>query len=216
MTAEPRSSLERVELTLTLGDNVVDLATRALVMAVVPMPTWGREAEVLAGVRGAADSRTDLVEVPAEPRLLGPAAAAVGIPVAAQVSSAAQAAAAREAGAEALLVPAEHLADVVRCHVHAQGGQAQGDDRVQQPTDCPLAVLVARARDVPDMRGNQTATGLPIALDTVGLTGVDLVAETSLALTVGARIVRTTDVRRARRIVEVMAALLEARGGAPQ
>jgi hypothetical protein len=37
------------------------------------------------------------------------------------------------------------------------------------------------------------------------------VAEASLALAVGARVVRTGDVRRTRRVVEVMAHLLEAR-----
>ncbi|MGH9213453.1 MAG: hypothetical protein ACRD2C_22690 [Acidimicrobiales bacterium] len=44
-----------------------------------------------------------------------------------------------------------------------------------------------------------------------GRSGADAVSEESLALAVGVRLVRTGDVRRTRRVVEVMAQLLEAR-----
>ena len=44
-----------------------------------------------------------------------------------------------------------------------------------------------------------------------GLSGADAVSEESLALSVGVRVIRTADVRRTRRVVEVMAHLLAAR-----
>lgn len=53
--------------------------------------------------------------------------------------------------------------------------------------------------------------GRPVALDVTHLSGVDAVSEESLGLAVGVRLVRTTDVRRTRRVVEVMAHLLAAR-----
>jgi hypothetical protein len=50
-----------------------------------------------------------------------------------------------------------------------------------------------------------------VALDVAGLAPLDGVSEASLALSVGVRIVRTSDVRRTRRVTEVMGHLLEAR-----
>ena len=191
---------------LVLSDRKIDLSTRALVVAVVPTPRWAREAEVLAGVHGAADAGADVVEVPAEPRLLGPAASSAEVPIAARVTSVDAARAARTAGAGLLLVPTDHLA--------AAEADTSDNARENRSTDphapgSGVAVLVSHARDVPT--APTATTGAPVALDTVGLVGVDSVAETSLALAVGARLIRTSDVRRSRRVVEVMAALLEAR-----
>lgn len=183
-----------VSLSLTLGSRTLDLSTRAAVVAVVPVPRFGREAEVLAGVRSAALAGADAVEVPAEPRLLGPAAASGELPIAVQVSTPEGARAARAAGAQLLLVPADDLDEVV-------AGQG-ADDEWQ------LAVQVTTAQDGRDrVRGGD----LPVVLDTAALARVDAVSEESLALSVGVRLVRTTDVRRTRRVVEVMAHLLEAR-----
>jgi hypothetical protein len=181
-------------LDLSLGAGPIDLATRALVVAVVPTPRWGREAEVLAGVRQATEAGADVVEVPAEPRLLGPAAAAGLAPVAARVTTAAAARAAVSAGARLLLVPAPQAPSVV-------------DDPAAG--EWTLATLVT---DAPAGRDAVAADpGRPVALDVTALPPIDGVAETSLALSVGVRLVRTGDVRRTRRVVEVMARLLEAR-----
>jgi hypothetical protein len=179
---------------LSFGAGPIDLTTRALVVAVVPTPRWGREAEVLAGLRQAAEAAADVVEVPAEPRLLGPAAGAGIVPVAARVTTPDAARAAWAAGARLLLVPAPQASSVV----HDPAAD-----------EWQLATLVA------DARGGRDAVAAhpdrPVALDVTALPPIDAVAETSLALAVGVRLVRTGDVRRTRRVVEVMAHLLEAR-----
>lgn len=183
-----------VGLTLSLGGRVVDLATRALVVAVVPPPRWARETEVVAGVRAAASSGADLVEVPAEPRLVGPAAAATDVPLAARVHDAAAAEAALAAGAVLLLVPGDHVDEVV------------GDPRAEH---WQVAALVGDARSARDTAGDVPER--PVALDVTSLQGADAVSEESLAISVGARVIRTGDVRRSRRVIEVMAHLLDAR-----
>jgi hypothetical protein len=179
---------------LSFGAGPIDLTTRALVVAVVPPPRWGREAEVLAGVRQAAEAGADVVEAPAEPRLLGPAAGAGLVPVAARVSTPQAARAAWSAGARLLLVPALQAPEVA---ADPAAGEWQ------------LATLVT------DARAGRAAVAAhpdrPVALDVTGLQPVDAVAEASLALAVGVRLVRTGDLRRTRRVVEVMAHLLEAR-----
>src|SRR5262245_46928864 len=98
---------------LSFGAGPIDVATRALVVAVVPTPRWGREAEALAGVRQAAEAGADVVEVPAEPALAGPAAAADLVPVAARIGTADAARAAFAAGARLLLVPASQASSVL-------------------------------------------------------------------------------------------------------
>src|SRR6266540_3894639 len=99
MSVSPAPPVPTVSLSLQVGGHTVDLASRALVVAVVPTPRFARQAEVLAGVRSAALAGADMVEVPAEPRLLGPAAAADELPVAARASTAEAASAAWAAGA---------------------------------------------------------------------------------------------------------------------
>ena len=195
MTVSPAPPVPDVSLHLRWGDRTVDLATRAIVVGVVPSPRFGREAEVVAGVRALVAAGADVVEVPAEPRLLGPAAQAGGDqPVAAQVTTAEAAAAAWSAGARLLLVPVEHLSAV-------EAGRPEG-------VDWQFAALVTTAEAGRDQV--RDGGGL-VAIDTAALDRVDGVSEESLALAVGVRVVRTTDIRRTRRVVEVMAHLLEAR-----
>jgi hypothetical protein len=213
----PRVDLQLV-LTRPSGEaRTVDLATRALVVAVVPPPRWGREAEVLAGVAAAAEAGADVVEVPADPRLLGPAAAQGDSPVTAQVETAAAARAALAAGASFVLVPHDRLDDVV-------GSAPDDDPTASGPTNgraprpgaaadpsAPgrVVTVVATARAGRDAVAAEPTR--PVALDVAALSGADAVSEESLALAVGVRLVRTGDVRRTRRVVEVMAHLLEAR-----
>jgi hypothetical protein len=183
-----------VGTTLTLQGRDVDLATRALVVAVVPPPRWARESEVVAGVRAAAAGMVDVVEVPPEPRLLGPAARVAEVPVAARVTTPEAAAAAASAGAAVVLVPAEHV-EVVAADDRAEAWQ--------------VVTLVGEARAARDaVREDPRRV---VALDVTGRSGADAVSEESLALAVGARMIRSGDVRRTRRVVEVMARLLEAR-----
>jgi hypothetical protein len=180
---------------LTLLDRSVDLTTRAVVVAVVPTPRFGREAEVVAGVYAAASAAADVVEVPAEPRLLGPAAAKAEVPLAARVETADAARAAWSAGARLLLVPAAAIDEVV-------AGQGPADE-------WQLAAMVQTAK-----QGRDAVQAHPdrlVGLDVTGLSGADAVSEESLALAVGVRLIRTADLRRSRRVVELMAHLLEAR-----
>lgn len=201
MTVSSAPPVPDVSLHLRWGGRTVDLATRAVVVGVVPTPRFGREAEVVAGVRALAAAGADVVEVPAEPRLLGPAVQAVGdLPVAAQVTTTEAAAAAWSAGARLLLVPAERVDAVVAGRPDVEAGAA-GDA-------WQIAALVATAEAGRDQV--RDGAGL-VAIDTTALDRVDGVSEESLALAVGVRVVRTTDIRRTRRVVEVMAHLLEAR-----
>jgi hypothetical protein len=214
----PRVDLQLV-LTRPSGEaRTVDLATRALVVAVVPPPRWGREAEVLAGVAAAADAGADVVEVPADPRLLGPAAAQGDSPVTAQVETAAAARAALAAGASFVLVSHDHLDDVVasapddddRTASRPTNGRAPRPGAAADPSAPGRVVtVVATARAGRDAVAAEPTR--PVALDVTVLSGADAVSEESLALAVGVRLVRTGDVRRTRRVVEVMAHLLEAR-----
>lgn len=203
MTVQTPPAVPLVDAALTIGDRVVDLATRSLTVAVIPSPVWARESEVVAAVRAAADAGADAAEAPPEPRLLGPAAAAGLLPIAAHVSTVAAAGTATRAGASVLLAPADS-------EIAVPG--AIGDAPV-----APVVRLCRSAQAVQEVR-TQLASGLSgpgdeavVGLDALHLSGIDIVAEASLALSVGARLVRTRDVRRSRRVVEVMAALLEAR-----
>lgn len=209
--------VDPVSASLTLGDRIVDLTSRALVVSVVPSPRWARESEVLSGVRAAADSGADLVEVPADPSLLGPAAQAGFVPVAARVTTASSARAALSAGASLLLVPAESL-EVVRAGDGPQTPSGEMSPGVSwEDMAGSLAVMVRDIGGVQALRapggGPPAVTGgeSPVAFDTLHLTEVDLVAEATLALSCGARVVRTHDVRKVRRVVEVIASLLEVR-----
>jgi hypothetical protein len=195
-----------VDQALSFADRSFDLTTRAVVVAVVPTPRWGREAEVLAGLRQAAEAGADVVEVPSEPRLLGPAAAAQIVPVAARVDTVAAARAAWSAGARLLLVPDGQVAPIAAAAPDAAAPDA-ADPAAAGGWQLATLVTSARAgRDAVD-----AGTGRPVALDVAGLAPLDGVSEASLALSVGVRIVRTSDVRRTRRVTEVMGRLLEAR-----
>lgn len=183
-------------------------------VSVVPSPTWARESEVIAAVKAAAEAGADLAEVPADPRLLGPAAQAGHLPLAARATTAATARAARVAGAALVVVPAEKLADVT---AGAAAGSPAGTPQRpgQGPSgpiaSWPLAVMVQDAQAVRPAREGAELHDPVVMLDTLHMSPVDLVAEASLALSLGARMVRTNDVRRTRRVVEVIATVLEAR-----
>ena len=182
----------RVELTLQLGESTFDLRWRALVAATVPAPRFGRESEVLATVRAAAHAGADLAVASLSPQLVGPAARGGGVPVAVRVSSREAAEAALRAGAALVLVPVGLAAAA------AEAGWT--------------AALLVEDLDAIDGARSLAADGhMSLAVDTSGLPPTEALAVESAAIPSGCRLVCTTDVRRTRRVVETVAALLAAR-----
>jgi hypothetical protein len=192
----------RVELTLTLGGTSFDLRWRALVAAVVPAPRFGREGEVLAGVRTARDAGADLADVSLSPRLIGPAAGAGLVPVVVRARSIPEAAAARRAGAGLVLVPADVVADVAV----ADGPVADG----------PVAVVIDDVCHLERARAVAERHGVALAIDVTARVSAGAMALESAAIAGGCRVVCTADVRRTRRVVETVAALLAARREVPE
>ncbi|HET6951908.1 MAG TPA: hypothetical protein VFI47_16120 [Acidimicrobiales bacterium] len=209
-SSAPVLPVPRIDLRWALPGHVVDLATRALVVGVVPAPRFGREGEVIATATALAAAGADLVDVSLPPRLIGPVAALAargdGPPVVVRVGSPDEAGAARRAGAQAIIAPAGLVAEIAR----GDGGAPAG------PTAC-LVTDVAR----PATAGAATeALALPLAVDVSAWSGGEALARETLAIAGGCRLVVTSDPRRTRRVVEVMAALLDARrsgaGGEPE
>jgi hypothetical protein len=182
----------RVELTLQLGDSTFDLRWRALVAGVVPAPRFGRESEVLATVRAAGQAGADLAVASLPPRLIGPAARAGGVPMAVKVSSLDEARVALGAGAALVLVPVDLAAAA------AEAGWT-------------AAMLVDDLGAIDRARSLAEDHPMPLAVDSSGLPPTEALAVESAAIPSGCRLVCTTDVRRTRRVVEAVAALLAAR-----
>ena len=197
MIVPATSPVPRVDLTLTLGGTSFNLRWRALVAAVVPAPRFGRESEVLAGVRTARDAGADLADVSLSPRLIGPAAGAGLVPVVVRVRSIAEAAAARRAGASLVLVQADVLADLA-------------------VADGPVAVVIDEVGKLGRARAVAERHGVAVAIDVTGRLPVDVMATESAAIAGGCRMVCTADVRRTRRVVETLAALLAAHREVPE
>ena len=184
--------LPQVELALTLGGTAFDLRWRALVGAVVAAPRFGRENEVLAAVRVAGQAGADLAVTSLPPRLVGPAIRAGGLPVAARVSSLDAAEAAADVGAALVLAPAELMEAVADAGV-------------------PVARLVDDLADVDRARSQVGDRPVPLAIDTSAMsTREEALAVESVAVPLGCRLLCTNDVRRTRRVVETVAALLAA------
>jgi hypothetical protein len=189
---------------VSIGGQVLDLRGRVLVAGVVPAPRFGREGEVAATARAVAASGADLVDVSLAPRLLAAAARAVSVPVAATVTSLDQAAAAARAGAALALVPPDALADVL-----AAGGGLP--ERAADLAGIALAVVVHDPAALPAGAAVAAGAGAPLAFDSTRLTSEDALAAESLAVSDGCRVLRTADVRRSRRVAEVLGAVLSAR-----
>lgn len=187
--------MPRVDVGLTLGDTTFDLRWRALVGAVVPAPRFGREGEVLASVRAAGQAGADVAVTSLPPPLVGPAARAGGVPIAAKVSSAEAAEAASAAGASLVLVPID-LVDAA-----ADSGAT-------------VALLIEDVDDIHRARAVIADRPVPLALDTSAMsTREEALAVESVAVPLGCRLLCTNDIRRTRRVVETVAALLAAQRG---
>ena len=182
---------------VSLAGTPIDLGSRVLVAGVVPAPRFGRENEVAATARAVAASGADLVDVSLGPRLVGPARQASPVPVIASVASLDEAAIAGRAGAALALVPPDVVAAASVDELRAIG--------------VPLAVVVADPAGVAGAVDVATRVGVPVAFDSTRLPAADALAAEALAVTDGCRLVRTADVRRARRIAEVLGAVLGSR-----
>ncbi|HEX6237996.1 MAG TPA: hypothetical protein VFZ68_12430 [Acidimicrobiales bacterium] len=198
IAAAPRP-VPRPDVALTLGGTEVDLRTRALVAGVVPPPRFARESEVLAAVAAVRDAGVDLADVSLAPRLVGAAARQGGVPVAVLVRTPEDAGAALAAGAAVVLVAPSAAPAVVPAVAASHPSQ--------------VAVIVddlAALAGAIEMAGE---LGVAVGVDSTRWPRADALAGEPLAIASGCRIVRTADVRRSRRVVEVIAALLEARRG---
>lgn len=174
-----------------------DLRSRVLVAGVVPAPRFGRENEVAATARAVAASGADLVDVSLGPRLLGPARQASPVPVIASVASLDEAAVAGRAGAALVLVRSDVVAAASVDDVRAVG--------------VALAVVVADSAGVAAAVDVAARVGAPVAFDSTRIPAVEALAAEALAVTDGCRLLRTADVRRARRVAAVLEAVLAAR-----
>jgi hypothetical protein len=182
---------------VTVAGTPIDLRSRVLVAGVVPAPRFGRENEVAATARAVAASGADLVDVSLGPRLVGPARHASPVPVIASVESLDSAAVAGRAGAALALLPADVVA------------AASGDDL--RALGIPLAVVVADPAGVAGAVDVAERVGAPVAFDSTRLPVAEALAAEALAVTDGCRLVRTANVRRARRVAAVLGAVLAAR-----
>jgi hypothetical protein len=195
MIASALPPVPRVDLVLTLGDKTFDLRWRSLVGAVIAAPRFGRESEVLAAVRAAGQAGADVAVTSLPPRLIGPAARSGVMPVAARVSSLDAAEAASMAGAALVLVRADLVGAV------ADAGTM-------------VALLVDDLGDLERARSVVRDRSVPLAIDTSATaTREEALAIESVAIPWGCRLLCTTDVRRTRRVVETVAALLAAQRG---
>jgi hypothetical protein len=74
-----------------------------------------------------------------------------------------------------------------------------------------IAVLVDDLAALAEARAVADHHGLPLAIDAAAWTGPEAVGREAAAVALGCRLIRTADVRRSRRVAEVMAAILAAR-----
>jgi hypothetical protein len=187
-----------VDVSLRLGERVVDLATRALVAGVVPLPRFGREGEVVATAASVVAQGADLADVSLPPRMVGPVTRSGRIFVVARVGSVTDAVAAVRAGAVAVLAPLTMVA----------GEKRDGDLAL---TGAALLVVVDNLSELADARAEARRWGAAVAFDSTRLSGAAAIGCEAAAVADGSRLLRTADVRRSRRVAEVMAAILAAR-----
>lgn len=212
MIASSSPPVPQVAAALPLGGVDVDLSSRILVAGVVPAPRFGRESEVVATARAVAAAGADLVDVSLPPRMVGPVAAGGAVPVMARCASIDESAAAVRAGAAVVGVPAEIVREAV---ARRQDGDAAGG---RDPA--PAAAVVLIIDDLARLAGARALAeelGVVLAVDSTRSAGAGAIAQEAMAVAEGCRLIRTLDVRRSRRVAEVLGAVLGARrpGAAP-
>jgi hypothetical protein len=195
--------------TVRIGGECLDLGVRVLVAGVVPAPRFGREAEVRAGAGVVLALGADLVDVPPPARFAGAVAGTAGHHVAVRAASVDQVASARAAGVEVVMVPGEVAADLA-------AGDPAVTDHDAEPAGGPaglarVVVVVDDLADVPASRARAAQWCVPLAFDSTHWTGAAATAREAAAVAEGCRLLRSSDVRRSRRVAEVTGALLGAR-----
>lgn len=209
MIAPARPPVPRTGTTLRIGGECLDLRRRVLVAGVVPAPRFGREAEVQAGAGAVLALGADLVDVPPPARFAGVVAGTAGRHVAMRASSVDQVVAARAAGVEVIMVSPALAADL------AGGDPAVTDhDRDTSGGPAGLAGVVVVVDDLADAaagRAQAERWRVPLAFDSTQWSAAAASAREAAAVAAGCRLLRSNDVRRSRRVAEVMGALLAAR-----
>jgi hypothetical protein len=122
-----------------------------------------------------------------------------------------EAAAARRAGAGLVLVPADLVADLVADVAVADGPVAEGP-----VAEGPVAVVIDDVCHLGRARAVAERHGVAVAIDVTARVAAGAMAFESAAIACGCRVVCTADVRRTRRVVETVAALLAARREVPE
>jgi hypothetical protein len=180
---------------LRVGERDLDLGSRVLVAGVVPPPRFGREAEVAAAVGALASLGADVADVSLPRPLAGAAVRAARLPVAMRATTPDELATALAVGAQIVMVP-----------------PAMADDAAAtKPAAAVVSVLVGDLAALERARAEAELHGLPLAFDSTAATGAAAIAAESAAVAGGCRLLRTADVRRSRRVAEVMTALLAGR-----
>lgn len=211
MIASSTPPVPRVTAALRLGGVDVDLSSRVLVAGVVPAPRFGRESEVVATARALAAGGADLVDVSLPPRMIGPVAAGAPVPVMVRCSSLDESAAAVRAGAAVVAVTAE----IVREAVARRRADEPNEGR-DHPGGATVVLIIDELARLADAWALAGQLGLALAVDSTRCTGAGAIAHEAMAVAEGCRLIRTLDVRRSRRVAEVMGAVLaHRRPGAP-
>jgi hypothetical protein len=201
-----RPPVPGVEEAVLVGRVSVDLRCRVLVAGIVPAPRFGREAEVEAGVADVVARGADLADVTSPARLAG-AAARRGHPLAVRTDSPDGVAAARTLGAAMVLVPPPVAAQLTG-PASASGTATPAEQGASG--GLALAVVVDDVTELGRARVEAERLGAVLAFDSARWSGAAATAREAAAVTGGCRVVRSADVRRSRRVAEVMAALLAA------
>lgn len=190
---------------IRLGDRAYDLASRALVLATVPADGADLVEVEIAGVEEAVRNH----RVPVVATVTGPAdvraacdAGAVAVVDPCGLADAATVTAAAAAGV-AIVGLLDHEADAADLVQRARAAEALG-----MPTGCILLGPALPAGPGMLATARRLATlGYPLVYST----GDSPTAAIATAVTGGCRVVRTGDVRAARRVCDVLAAILGAR-----
>jgi len=204
---------------IVLGPHRYDIRHRALVMAVLGLSSEQpsnllREAEahVAAGADPVELDAAGMQEDDEPASMVDSLVARVGLPLVVRVDEPTMLTAALAAGASVVAGPvAAHVVAVASTGASvmlttAEAGEAIGVPRSQ--------VMVEPGPDgLQQLRQGLAAQGWPVVLSTIGCHASG--AAQALGIALGARILRTTDVRTARRTADVMAAVLAAREPQP-
>ena len=137
------------------------------------------------------------------------------LPVAMRATTADELAVAFSVGAHVVMVPSSLAGEAVRAAGATLGPSGSGEpaDRsgAGSSSHPAVSVLVDDLDALEAARAQAEPQSLPLAFDSTAWSGAAATARESAAVAGGCRLLRSSDVRRSRRVAEVMAALLAAR-----